>query len=237
MSFFRPTFNRRVKSSRARGTVAISIAAAVGLISSPAVAATVAGFVDATVSTIAVGETLTVSAHPTMYSAGSGDLAYWCDSLQSGDTSSPSSSGWSAMLMLQGSQPMPVFIGTNYVSGSSVSDLLFDGPGVGNFAPWDTITTALQFDFVIPNDLAIGNYTATLGCLSPAFRAVSISYDPSDWASNSFPLTVTGSTNETDEENLAPTGPSEIVGITAGAIGLAALIFSLAIRTNRRARN
>jgi hypothetical protein len=206
---------------RTLAAAALTTVVSLGISTTPATGAT-PGYVSSQSSSVAPGGTLSVAIHPTMYGA-TGDLAYYCGILQSGDTSNPSSSGWSSVLVLAGSAPVPIFIGATYVSGSSSSDLLFGGSGVGNFAPYDTLSQPLAADFTIPSDVPPGDYTAVVGCISPVFRAVAI--DADDFGQNSFPLTVTGADAPGGpSDNLPNTGFSPL--ITAG-VGLGAALVIL----------
>jgi hypothetical protein len=206
---------------RTLAAAALTAVVSLGISTTPATGAS-PGYVSSQSSSVAPGGTLSVAIHPTMYGA-TGDLAYYCGILQSGDTSNSNSSGWSSVLVLMGSAPQPIFIGATYVSGSSSNDLLFGGSGVGNFAPYDTLSQPLAVDFTIPTDVTPGNYTATVGCVSPAFRAVAV--DSDDFGQNSFALTVTGAdAPSAPSDSLPNTGFSPLM--TAG-VGLSAVLVIL----------
>ena len=218
-----------------------SVIASLGVVASAflipsAASADILGSYTADVSTVQPGGTVTFTLSKTYYGFNTtdGDIVYFCDGQQAGDASDDQQPGYSIVLMLMDQNNNVITAPNTLVSGTSALDYLFDGPGVGNFAPNAyPYTGQLVFPFTIPSSVPAGNYGAVLGCISPAYRSVTA--DNTEWSSPIIPLTVTGSSADTAAEKLPVTGSSSV--ITSGALIASVVLVltgSLALVVRRR---
>jgi LPXTG-motif cell wall-anchored protein len=228
--------NELMKKRLLAGGIASTIAATSLLFLPSAAWADISGSYTSDVSTVAQGGTVTFTLSRSYYGFNTtdGDITYFCDEQQAGDTSDDSQPGYSIVLMLMDQNNNVITTPNTLVSGTSALDYLFDGPGVGNITPNDyPYTGQLAFPFTVPSSVPAGNYGAVLGCISPAYRSVTA--DNTEWSSPIIPLTVTGSSADTAAEKLPVTGSSSV--ITSGALIASVVLVltgSLALVVRRR---
>ena len=214
------------KFPRNKSHFVASVVASMGVVTSAllmpsAASADILGTYTSDVSTVEQGGTVTFTLSRSYYGFNTtdGDILYFCNEMQAGDTSDDELPGWSIVLMLMDQNNNVITMPNTLVSGTSANDYLFDGPGVGDFIPNEyPYTGQLVFPFTIPSTVPAGNYGAVLGCISPAYRSVTI--DPTYWNSPIIPLSVTASNADTAAGELPKTGSSQE---STGAATLAVL--------------
>ncbi len=202
---------------------------AVVVAATPALAATSGSLVVAD-QTVAPGGTITATLTPTIYGAGSGDYAYYCDSYNTPtDTSTGSDGGHSTVLLLisDAGDPtvLPADISIVSIIPPSVS---FSGPGEGSFTPLDNVTTPTTLTFTLPSDIPDGVYQAGGGCVSP--QNWSVGYDDSYFSATTGLITVSSST----PTPLPDTGVSNSEGAIYGSVAAVALTIGIALVLMRR---
>jgi hypothetical protein len=230
--------NQRKRNRLIAGVVAAAISSTAALLMPSAAWADISGSYTSDVSTVAQGGTVTFTLSKSYYGFNTtdGDILYFCNGYQAGDTSNDTLPGYSIVLMLLDQSNNVITTPNTLVSGTSALDYLFDGPGVGDFAPNEyPYTGQLEFPFTIPSSVPAGDYGALLGCISPANRSVTI--DDDYWDSPIIPLTVTAPGTDTSAEELPSTGESaefQSLTLCAGAAALLAGVIALMVR--RRAK-
>ncbi len=230
----KPAWRRAVASLVA----GLFVAAATSLTSAPAHAAYVAGGGTFDKTTVAAGDALTLTLTPT-YDPDSGfdTWTYFCETVQPGDNSDRTQSGWTVAVVLVDDTFTNVIGIPSAVSSISGVEILFAGPGLGNITPGDYFTAPidpLTLAFTIPSSITPGTYSASWGCVSPEFKSVgNLTGDPTEW----IEMVPTEITVTAADKKLADTGLAQpIVWSVAGLAGLM-LTLGLVITLWRRVRS